>query len=246
MRWRCLAPALLLGPLVSGGAEAIVVRHDHDAVATKEQAGRFRAVCKILPDGEGVLIAPQWVLTADHVASDVGVENLRVRFDGADYRVEEVIPHPEAGPGKNDLALLRLRRPIQRIEPLELELGDGLEVGTVVQLAGRGDHGDGIEAVVGNDGQLRIADNAIHKLEGVWILIRLDSPDDGALPAEGISGPGDSGTPALVERDGKLRVVGIGSVGQNPQGKKYGEYGSIDIFIRLKGYEDWLRSVLDR
>lgn len=45
---------------------------------------------------------------------------------------------------------------------------------------------------------------------------------DEALPAEGISGPGGSGTPLLVEHDDGLEVVSVGSVGISPKGGRHG------------------------
>ncbi|MCP3980296.1 MAG: trypsin-like serine protease [bacterium] len=244
MRTRIACIALALGSLLGGAADAIVVRHDRDAVATTEEAKRFRAVCKVLPDGEGVLVAPRWVLTADHVATGASLGQLRVVFGGVEYRIEEVFSHPDARAGRHDIALMRLAQPVQRVEPLELDFDDGLVQGAVVWMAGRGDHGDGKQAVVGNDGKLRVAENAIHILENDRLAVRLDAPDDGALEAEGISGPGDSGTPILLEKDGKLRVVGIGSVGQTPKGMRYGMYGSLDFFIRVQSHREWFGEVL--
>ena len=57
--------ALVLAALACGAAttaSAIVSRHDVDPVASPDEAARFAAVCKMLPDGEGVLLAPRWVL----------------------------------------------------------------------------------------------------------------------------------------------------------------------------------------
>ncbi|NIS32696.1 MAG: trypsin-like serine protease, partial [Actinobacteria bacterium] len=204
-----------------------------------KQATRFAAVCKILPDGEGVLIAPRWVLTAAHVATGAPRERLRAQLLGVEYRVAEVIAYPDWRPGKTDLALMRLAAPVQQVAPLELSNAD-LAVGTEVLLAGRGDYGDGQRGVVGNDGKLRVANNAVSKIEPERLFIRLDAPEDGALDAEGVSGPGDSGTPALVERDGRLEVVGIGSVGVSPKPRPYGEYGSQDVFIRTSHFAEWI------
>ena len=85
-------------------SHAIVGRHDVDLVATGEQALRFAAVGQVLPDGEAVLVAPQWVLTAAHVATSTPGERLRVRFGGIDYRIAEVIPYPGWEPGHHDIA----------------------------------------------------------------------------------------------------------------------------------------------
>jgi len=179
------------------------------------------------------------VLTAAHVATGAPLERLRARFSRIDYRVSQVIPYPSWKPGESDMALMKLSSPVRGVQPLRLH-DEELSVGSQVWLAGRGDYGDAKRRVVGNDGKLRIADNALHELEPHRLMIRLDAPESGAFDAEGISGPGDSGTPLLIEREGRLEVIGIGSVGQSPKGVRYGEYGSIDVFISTSHYRKWI------
>ncbi len=224
---------------------AIITRHDADTVVDKADAERFAAVGKILPDGEGVLIDPHWVLTAAHVATGPPKDRIRVRFAGIEYKVVEVVPYPGWGPGENDLALMRLSAQVRFVNPLDLHEARLAEGATVV-VAGRGDHGDGLQGIAGNDGAMRVARNAVSRVEPDRLMITLDAPADGALPDEGISGPGDSGTPALIEVDGRLEVVGIGSVGQNPPKRRYGEYGSVDIFIGVSHVRKWIEETLGR
>jgi hypothetical protein len=237
---------LLVGAVfaVASAAGAIISRHDVDVVATRAEAMRFAAVGKILPDGEGVLIAPSWVLTAAHVATGAPMGRLRVRFGGIDYAVSRVVPYEGWEGGKDDIALMRLSQPVRGVAPVALHQGE-LAVGDVILIAGRGDYGDGERRIVGNDGKFRIASNAVSKLEPARLFVRLDSPEEGALPTEGVSGPGDSGTPALLERKGRLEVAGIGSVGVSPGPGRYGEYGSQDVFIRTSHYLGWIRATLD-
>jgi hypothetical protein len=239
MRRRLVLLALAVGAVASG-ASAIVSRHDIDPVAGRVDALRFAAIGKILPDGEGVLIAPDQVLTAAHVATGAPRERLRAVFGGIEYTVSRVTPYENWRGGRDDIALMQLSEPVRGVAPLALHDG-AIEPGTVVLLAGRGDYGDGLESIVGNDGKFRVANNAVSKVEPARLFIRLDAPEEGALSAEGISGPGDSGTPLLVEQDGRLEVVGIGSVGIPPGSGRYGEYGSEDVFIRTSHYLDWIR-----
>ena len=223
----------------------IVTRHDDNGLASPAEARRFAAVGKVLPDGEAVLIAPTWVLTAGHVATGAPPDRLRVRFAGIEYLVAEVIPYANWQPGSNDIALMRLSTPVQRVAPLQIHNGE-LHEGSNIFIVGRGDYGNGQKGIVGNDGKFRISRNTIWDLEPERLHVRFESPDDGALPDEGISGPGDSGTPALIERDGRLEVVGIGSVGRSPDGIRYGQYGSIDVFIRTSHCREWILEAVER
>jgi secreted trypsin-like serine protease len=56
---------------------------------------------------------------------------------------------------------------------------------------------------------------------------------------EGISGPGDSGGPALIGRNNELYIVGISS-NQEGEGHKKGTYGVIEYYTRISSYYNWL------
>ena len=56
--------ATLIIALVLHPAGAIVTRHDRDDARYVALGARFPAAVTVLPDGSGVLIAPNWVLTA--------------------------------------------------------------------------------------------------------------------------------------------------------------------------------------
>ncbi len=224
---------------------AIVVRHDRDGLVEADTARRFGAVVKVLPDGESVLVAPSWVLTAAHVAEGFPVGKIRVRVDGLEYPVDRTVALPGWKPGRGDIALMHLSRPVRGVRPLVLGYDVLIANGVRVTMAGRGDRGDGERGVMDNDGRFRVGSNAVSRVETDRFTVRHDHPDEGALDDEAISGPGDSGTPALVMTEDGWAVVGIGSVGGSPKGRPYGSYGSEDTFIRLTPHRAWIESVLD-
>lgn len=63
---RCLLPLLLLA---ASAAQAIVIRDDVDDARYRVAAAEFPALVDMPGEGHGVLIAPQWVVTAAHAVS---------------------------------------------------------------------------------------------------------------------------------------------------------------------------------
>ena len=197
--------SLFLLPLYH--APAIVIRHDRDDAPYRELGTKYPAVGRVLPNGlSSVLIAPRWVLTAAHVGEALMPFDLRVRFKGSDYPVEKIILHPDWGksdeaPGR-DVALLKLARPVTDVEPAMLyDRKD--EVGKLITFAGWGMTGNGLTGPGEMDGALRGAHNRAVRVDDTTVYFTFDAPPKGE-DLEGISGPGDSGGPALLEEGGRL------------------------------------------
>ena len=77
----------LLSALWLTSAEAIVIRHDRDDADYRALGEKFTAVCAVIPDGEGTLVAPRWVLTAAHVAQGVRRDRGGVQFGAVVYEM---------------------------------------------------------------------------------------------------------------------------------------------------------------
>lgn len=88
-----LCSCLLL--LSSLSAQSIVIRHDRDDALYKALGAGYKAVGQVGTGGEGVLIRPQWVLTAAHVGEDLGPFGRYVSFGEERYEVLKVVLHPE-------------------------------------------------------------------------------------------------------------------------------------------------------
>ncbi len=235
---------LTLSLSVVAVAELIVIRHDRDDALYRSLGEKYPSV-GLVGGGTGTLVDPRWVLTAAHVV-DSSSPYLRVRFGQQDYPVEQIVIHPDwadhGGRTPIDIALLRLARPVEGIEPAAFYEGDD-EVGQRVTFVGWGDGGNGLVGFV-PDGQqvLRGAHNRVISADETSVRFRFDAPPNGE-DLEGISGPGDSGGPAFVERDGRLYTIGVSSRNSG-SGDEHCTYGTIETYARVSTATGWLREVM--
>src|ERR1051326_2394187 len=98
-------------------AAAILIRPDRDDAEYLELATRYpSSVLLNAPDGEGVLIAPRWILTAAHMAKALQEQKPvpRIPIGGREYEIQSFHLHPDWKQGSplSDIALLRLRRAV--------------------------------------------------------------------------------------------------------------------------------------
>src|SRR5690606_24306759 len=121
-------------------ARAVVVRGDVDDAEYRVPASAFPALVDMPGEGHGVLIAPQWVVTAAHAAP---MQEADVTIGGVVRRVDRVIRHPgytrlpdalveralaSCDPSgihaflaaSDDIALIRLASPVEDVVPLPL------------------------------------------------------------------------------------------------------------------------------
>src|SRR3546814_5779211 len=226
---------LLLALLaISSTASAVVIRSDVDDAEYQIPASAFPALVDMPGEGHGVLIAPQWVVTAAHAAPMQGME-ADVTIGGVARRVECVITHPRYArlpealveealasgnasgihaflASSDDIALIKLASPVEGVAPMPLYRGRG-EVARIVRLVGKGATGNGVDGQIQHGSHrtiLRRAFNAITGAGARYLWYRFDPPPAG-LPLEGMLGSGDSGGPLVIEDNGTRPLAGLGS-----------------------------------
>ncbi|MBO9715635.1 MAG: trypsin-like serine protease [Pseudoxanthomonas sp.] len=251
-------------------AGAIVIRDDVDDSEYRVPASEFPALVDMPKSGHGVLVAPQWVITAAHTIP----RNSRLRkvsINGKSRRVERVVIHEgyrrlpqelidqavatgDASSivafvsSSDDIALVKLAKPVTDVAPVAL-YEDSLRPGEIVKIIGKGTAGNGTTGYslgVPSRTELRRAYNEITRVDDRWVCYRFDAPSS-ALALEGALGNGDSGGPVLVQVEGRWLLSGLASwkVIDGPVlSAKYGRYGQETCNVRLGHYLDWIGRVI--
>ena len=238
-------------------ARAIIHRHDVPDEEFLLPDDSYPAVFDVTPgNGVATLIAPQWAITAAHVTTLVpDDEPFSVTIQDQEYHVLETFVHPEwvGDPLRNDIGLIHLSEPVIGIDPLPLYTATD-EVKQVATLVGRGDSGNGLDGATARDGLLRAATNEVDFIESDTMLAFVfDNPDpeqrtfleSQPTALEGVSGPGDSGGPALFSVSGVDTIAGISAFGAEIGDQLPGTYGTLDFYTRVSIYADWVDETLE-
>ncbi len=247
-----MAVTALLVPIAT---LAILVRHDRPEAAYRELGQRYeRSLAWVrardatgIVVAEATLIAPRFALTAAHVGSNLGPGDSLV-VAGRPHAVRRVVVHPGWDPDAwtHDLAVVELETCVEGGVPIPLYRWDD-EEGQAIVVVGRGMTGTGLTGPVEDDGVIRGATNRIDAVLGEWLRFTFDGPEsDDATDLEGISGPGDSGGPAILERDGTAWLAGVSSAqDDSATGGRPGRYGVHEYYARVSVYRSWIEGIVD-
>jgi hypothetical protein len=234
-------------------AAPILIRPDRDDAEYLELATKYpSSVLLNAPEGEGVLIAPRWILTAAHRVKALEGQRPwpRITIEGRGYEIQSLHAHPDWRKGNtgSDIGLVYLKRAVaESIEPTPLyrEKDEG---GKTVIIVGHGYTGKiGGEPLPKEqwDRKKRAAINTVDKLSPRLLWLKL-KPADEASDLQGAAAPGDSGGPAYVETPDGSRVIGIGTATDDTNANGIvGDAGDWELYCRVSFFVPWIESTMD-
>lgn len=242
---------------------AIVIRDDRlDGDYLNLAAGAdYAAVGRFVNDwgfnGSGVLIAPDWVLTAAHnlVLATAGTFTI----NGNPYTSTQLIRHPSyqnSNPfGGFDLGLVKLSSPVAGVTPATLYDGSA-ELAQMAVFVGYGFKGTGLTGYQALDNQKRAFQNMIDGNFGnpaVLLGSDFDNPHSPAdsdfgdvtpLNLEGSVAPGDSGGGVFLTVGSQTYLAGVISFVAGRDGNANGDYGDVTAFGRVAAFNPWIMSTI--
>ena len=240
---------LLLAALLCGSsltASALLVRPDRDDAEYLELATHYpSSILLDAPDGEGVLIAPRWVLTAAHMVRALHEMKTppRLTIGERDYEIASFHAHPDwKKGGHSDIGLLFLRQAVEGVEPTPIYRGKD-EGGKAVIIVGHGYTGK-----IGGkplpkaewDRKKRASINTVDRLSPRTLGLKIKDADE-ASDLQGAAAPGDSGGPAFLKTEAGHFVAGIGYATDDTNADGIvGNAGDWEIYARVSAFADWI------
>jgi hypothetical protein len=234
----------LQATVLAAAVPQVIRRADRPDERYLALGARYPAVIALGRVGDATLIAPDWLLTAAHVANAVrsGRAGNTIRIGAKGYRFDRVVLHPSWRElGDHDIGLIHLSQHVDGLHPIPIHRGS-TEVNSIATIVGHGGSGAGDAATRIEDGRARAATSRVDSASAVRLYFSFDAPP-GGTDLEGAPGPGDSGGPALLITGGSPTVAGISSAGFDGRTGP-GSYGAVDVFTRVSTHAAWIDSVM--
>jgi hypothetical protein len=181
--------AIVAVSLLSLPALALDTRTDRDDAEYVEMGMRYTSALQVAGKAEGVLIAPQWLLTSASALQAIRPSR-QVEISGRPYEVRATFTDPA-----NAVGLILMQAAVRGVEPTALCRGSD-EAGKAVVIVGH------------SGGKKRAAINTVDRVTPRELALRV-KPLDEASDLQGVATAAESGAPAFLETDGRLCVAGV-------------------------------------
>lgn len=196
----------------------------------------------------GTLIDSEHVLTAGHCVRSgkftgiivFGRYRLKGRRRGRNYRrAASVTLHPFYGGLSHDIAIIKLKKPIKRIKPMELYTSPHVDPGTNMRVAGWGVTKYGSRWTPTRLREVTVPVQPYEKCSQKYTIVDSEQICAGYDAGGKDSCQGDSGGPLMVKQGGVPKLVGIVSFGRGCAWAGY--YG---VYTRVAGFMEFVNATI--
>ncbi len=224
-------------------AHAIITRHDVDDAEYIVDGADYPALVNLFEPGDclATLVHPSYLLTVAHCAADLET-GASLSIGDETRAVSTITLHPRWNDGDAfDIALIRLDTPVLSVQPIPLYRAED-EVGSEIELLGRGLHGTGEQGESGatDDALLRRATNTVDSVDDHFLRLTFDPPTrEASTMLEGVGAGGDSGGPVFLRREGIDYLAGLNSWGDSCD-VDVAKYKANDYQVRVSQFVAWV------
>jgi len=222
----------------------------YTALAAQADFASVGTLVGALYTGCGVLVAPDWVLTASHNLTFSSSATFTI--GGTTYNSSSIYRDPAwtgTGTSGGDFGLVHLSTSVTNIAPATLYTGNS-EFGLLGTYVGYGFTGTGLTGYKTLDGNKRAFQDIIDtdfnnpaQVFGSLFVNPHDSSTGTPQPLEGCVAYGDSGGGVFIQVGGQYELTGVISFVAATNGAANSYYGNYSGFSRMSAGLPWIQSI---
>lgn len=197
---------------------------------------------KISSQFSGVVIHPNWIITAAHTLNNK--EQFYFRYKKQTIPIDEYYIHPDYNRdkfGSIDIGLCYVKNAI-KINFIPELYQKSEEIDKIVCIVGYGMTGTGSTGAIKWDGKKRAGSNFIDKIENSLLICSMSRPSEKSTSLEICIVSGDSGGGLFIDK----KLAGINSCVIHKDRSHRGKYGDESGHVRLSSKKclDWIKYII--